>query len=174
MAIKNIPEWARIQQQEIVYDADLVVQYKFNGMDGLYKLGDKSYESLIVQPISYRTRYSQRFGSGFQTWFDFCFVDEQSKVAMMPLKKESANIVMDWISGLLLDGIAPHAVKVVLQSKRIPVQVVDEKTKNTYDDFYYAVLPDEYEFVDEERFKIVSELKARNIRFAPLGEVWNG
>lgn len=170
----KIPEWARIEHKEIVYDPDLVVQYRFDGLDGLYKLGEKTFESMIIQPICYRTRYSERFGRKPQTWLDICFVDEQSKVAMMALNKQSANIMMDWISGLLLEGIAPHAVRVVLQSQRLHVHVLNEESQTTSDDFYYAVLPDDYTFVDEDRFKIVADLRAQNIRFAPLGEVWNG
>lgn len=170
----QVPEWARIEHQEVVYDPDLVIQYRFDGLDGLYKLGEKTFESIIIQPICYRTRYSERYGRKAQTWLDICFVDEQSKVAMIALKKQSANMMMDWIGDLLLNGIAPHAVRVVLQSKKIHVHVIDDETQATVDDYYHAVLPDEYEFVDEERFKIVSDLKAKNIRFAPLGEVWNG
>lgn len=173
MTIANIPEWAKIECQEVVYDADLVIQYRFDGLDGLYKLGEKSFESIIIQPICYRTRYAERFGRKAQTWLDIAFVDEQSKVAMMPLNKQSANIMMDFLSGLLHEGIAPHAIKVVLQSQPIHVHVIDENNISR-DDYYHAVLPDEYEFVDESRFKIVADLKAQNFRFAPLGEVWNG
>jgi hypothetical protein len=170
----RIPDWARIEQKDVVYDPDLVVQYRFDGLTGLYRLGEKTFDSILIQPICYRTRYSERFGRKPQTWLDICFVDEQSKVAMMALNKQSANIMMDWLSGLLLDGIAPHAVRVAMQTQPIHVHVFNEETQTTTDDYYHAVLPDEYEFVDEERFKIVSDLKAKNIRFSPLGEVWNG
>ena len=136
--------------------------------------GEKSFESIIIQPICYRTRYSERFGRKPQTWLDIAFVDEQSKVSVMALNKQSANIMMDFLSGLLLDGIAPHAVRVVLQSQKLHVHVVDEENQTTVDDFYHAVLPDEYEFVTKERFEIVAKLKAQNFRFVTLGEVWNG
>jgi hypothetical protein len=58
----KIPEWARIEQKNVIYDPDLIVQYRFDGLDGLYKLGEKTFESIIIQPICYRTRYSERFG----------------------------------------------------------------------------------------------------------------
>ena len=169
----QIPDWAKVQHDEIVYDPDLVIQYRFDGLDGLYKLGEKSFESIIIQPICYRTRYSERFGRKPQTWLDLAFVDEQSKVAVMALNKQSANIMMDFLAGLLHEGIAPHAIKVVLQSQRLHVHVIDED-QNAVDDFYHAVLPDEYEFVSKERFDIVAKLKAQNFRFVTLGEVWNG
>jgi hypothetical protein len=168
----QIPDWAKTVPQKIVYDPDLVGQYRFDGLDGLYRLGDKTFESIIIQPIVYRTRHSERFGRVPQTWLDIAFIDENLKVSVMPLNKKSAEIMMDFLSGLIQQGIAPHAIKLVLHSQPIHIHVIDDEI--TVDDFYHAVLPGDYEIVERDRFDFAQNLKEKNFRFTLLGEVSNG
>jgi len=166
----TIPEWAKLETAEVNYDPDLLVHYRFDGRDGSYRMADEIAEDLIVQPIAFRDNYSERFGLEPQTWFDLAMVDESDRVAILSVKKASANKLKSFFQLLAQVGIAPQAIKVVLLTTEVRIKRETAPNTNQYvDDSYFAVLADEdYSFVEPERFQLVEAI-AQKFQFPRIG-----
>lgn len=165
---KQIPEWAKTDAVD--YDPSLIIRFQFDGSDGLFKCGDREFDSLTMQPLAYRQHNSERWGRAKQSWLDIAFLDHDNDVCILSLNKQS-NVEMSILfSKMLKDGIALQAVRLELTSKPVPIKLLREDDE-LISGSYHVVDPFEaYEFVSEPQFeKAISILE--KFRWALVGEV---
>lgn len=166
--MQTIPNWAKTDAVD--YDPSLIIRFKFDGSDGLFKCGDREFESLEMQPLAYRQHNSERWGRVKQAWMDIAFLDRDNDVCILSLNKQSNVEMSIFFSKILKDGIALQAIKLSLCSKTMPVKLLGDD-QEIVEGVYHVVDPfEEYEFVDESQFERAISILEK-FRWALVGEV---
>jgi len=175
MTFIQIPDYARTAPKPFGYDprTSIPLQYRFDGMKGLFECSDMVVDSLEIQPFAVRHVEEKRWARLAQTWFDIAFVDPSGAVGVLSLNKRSANNWSRFAYSINQAGIVLHSLEVTLIPETVEVTVIDGNTEESYDEIYFAVrFPklDQVRFVDQERMEKLSQLREVFV-FNILGEV---
>jgi hypothetical protein len=175
MDIVEIPEFAQIEKKAIAYDPNLIVQYRFNGNDGMFYCGDRTFETLEMRPFYIRSSLEERWGRARQLWMDIAFLDDDNDICMISLKKDAITEISIGLAELERAGVNYQAVRMILHSEPRQVDVVDAFNRKKREHFFSVGIFDHH-FVTEAQFNDLQEfLTSINGRFRwnLLGEVGN-
>lgn len=151
----QIPDWAKVRTGNGPRWGGVPRQYRFDGEAGTFAIGHEIQDQpLQVQILDWRWIESARWGRPMQAWLDLLFVDAAGWVGILPLKKESAINLYEFLTvGLTLsDGaINPAAVRVPLYVQQWGYSLADDASAEGR--LYHTIRPgDDWTFVDKAAF----------------------
>ena len=167
----KVPDYAKTEVVD--YDPRLIIRYQFDGLDGVFRCGDRVLDSLEMQPIDFRQHASERWGRLRQTWMDIAFLDNEDSVSLISFNKQSnveMSVLFDYMNR---NGVAIQSLWLTLTSKAIPRHVYDGD--EVIEGHYFVVDPfveegQEYEFVELSRFEKAIAIKDK-FQWKLVGEV---
>lgn len=160
----NIPRWA-IAPSDFPTWEGFPRHYRFDGEDGLFYRGSHPVSSLQAQIFAYRWVEAVRWGNPRQSYLDLAFVDGDGCVAQLPLRKDSALNLWEWILSLRIsshEALHVAAAEVLLASE----PVVGARG------IFQVVKIEDWSLVEEHRFLKVTAFEASDkFAFGSIGEV---
>jgi len=167
----NAPSFAKTEVVD--YDPRLIIRYQFDGLDGVFRCGDRVFDVLEMQPIDFRQHTSERWGRLRQSWMDIAFLDNEDSVSVISFNKQS-NVEMSVLFDLMnRNGVAIQSLWLALTAKSTPKKVFDGD--EMVEGKYFVVDPfvedgQEYAFVDYSRFEKAIAIKEK-LQWKLIGEV---
>lgn len=153
LLLKNqrIPDFAKTnyQQNWPIYPG-APRQLRFDGKVGKFRIGSKEVigSILAVTIFNFRWMKEDRFGRPTQQWLDLALVDREGRVGILPLKKDSAVNVFEFLSDCFEDGLHSYSLRCYLEPKAVAAE--DGQT-------YFVLTVPSYEFIEQERFAQLEE-----------------
>lgn len=170
LLLKKPPTWAISDDVQFPAWIGAPRQYRFDGQDGVFLVGQDRLELITAQFFDWRWQHGLRWGRPAQTWLDLAFVDNDGVVSQLSVKKDSALYLFEALVSLRLDEVSlyPEAVRIPLALDRRSIEIEDEG--RTQD--YWVVLPQsEVEYVAESEFRKVQEFKESGVfKWIVVGE----
>ncbi|MEM6839662.1 MAG: hypothetical protein AAF609_22840 [Cyanobacteria bacterium P01_C01_bin.120] len=156
LAWPTVPEFARVAPQGVdtLHYAGAPRQYRFDGEVGAFFVGSRQFDQISAQIFARRFVYEQRWGRPMQTWLDLAFVDQDSTVSVLALKKESAVNLHELFVNLDQMGADWKAVEVLLTAAVRTVRHGEDDLES-----YHVCDWEEWEFSSESRYQSVKAIE---------------
>jgi hypothetical protein len=142
------------------------LQCRFSGSKGrFFTAGDAAgIPQLEMQILDWRWHQESRFGNPSQYWLDILFVDRNFTIAILPLKKECAEVISAFLKGLSSgeDNIFPYSIVLTLTASErslhdtssLGYALAPGAIENKR---YYAIDWPEWQWIEQARFSDAAE-----------------
>lgn len=163
----SIPAHAQVEQGEQVIWTGAPRFYRTDGQVGEFYVGSASAgDELTCQVLEWRWDNSERWGRKGQSWLDLAIVDAEGVASILPLNKDSAVNVFDFLISLKQTG----ATAIDPPALRVTFGFTEQKT---YEEAtYYVVDVIGWEFASEgDWLKAAAFRDSRLFNWVLVGEV---
>jgi hypothetical protein len=166
-----VPNWARREPEGVIYENGSL-QYRFDGSDGNYYLGNEAIgDELIIRPFMFRWDKGLRWGRSAQSWLDVAFLNQLNTVSVISFKKAGATKIFEFLQSIVGGGVELCSQRVTLSTTVEYVKYVDQDIEDG-DDFYFIPIVTNHEYVSEEEFADLEIfLRAGAFEWMLVGEV---